>query len=275
MKKGKYILVNGTFVPTEDYRISTDETEGFLFSERIRAVRTAFPFFKETLELIKLKFLICSQTFPEFTDRDGAVLKRQLERTLTKNKFFLGAVFTVSFRLVNGVVHYSIQSEKLDDTDFELNEKGLFVEVFDRIQKPIGPLSNLSLGSEVYWNIANWYLRSTNSDQLLLLNTEDKIVEAIGSNVYCIRDGAVFGSGIEDGTYQDISHSYLLEILRQLNLEYTEDDGITIQTLRTADEIMLVNVIDGIRWVVGFEGKRYFNQTIRKINELFSRNLTS
>ena len=104
MSKGKYILANGTFIPTDEFRISPAESEAFLFSEKIRAVRTNFPFFAETLELIKLKLFLFNQSFPEFTNHDGAGLKRQLERTLTKNKFFLGAVFTISFFNLNEMV---------------------------------------------------------------------------------------------------------------------------------------------------------------------------
>jgi len=65
----------------------------------------------------------------------------------------------------------------------------------------------------------------------------------------------------------------LLKIFDKLNLEYSEDKGITIQDLRKADEIMIVNAIEGIKWIVGFEGKRYFNNMIRKISDRFNRSM--
>lgn len=274
MIEGKYILVDGTFVPTDEYRLTANEAEAFLFSERIRAVRTSFPFFNETLELIKLKFLIFNQSFSEFTDREGAGLRRQLERTLTKNKFFLGAAFTLSFRSLNGSVHYSIQAEKLEQIDYELNEKGLFLGVFDKIQKAPNTLANFNMGSEICWQIANFHLSDSDCDQFLIVNTENHILEVPFSNIYLITGNCVRGASCEFGAYLDISQSYLLEIFARLSLHYSEDKPITIQDVREAEELMVVNAVDGIKWIVGFEGKRYFNNTIRKISDLFSRNLS-
>jgi branched-subunit amino acid aminotransferase/4-amino-4-deoxychorismate lyase len=275
MNTGKNILVNGTFIPTDEYRISLQESGALLFAEKIRAVRTNFPFFTETLEIIKLKLLIFNHSFPEFTDRDGSGFKRQLERTLTKNKLFLGAVFTITFRCFNDKLHYTIQAEKFEHTDFELNEKGLFVDVFDKIQKPSSSLSNLSLGSEVYWNIARNHLKGSQANQFLLVNQEDNIVEAIEANVYLINGDEIIGASCEHGAYLDISQPLLLDTIGKLNLRYSERDKITLQDIRSAEEIMTVNAIEGIRWIVGFEGKRFFNNTIRKISDIFGKSLLS
>ncbi len=276
MNKGKYILVNGSFVPDEEYRISLQEEEAFLFSGKIRAVRTSLPFFRETLELIQLKLQLFNQSFPEFTANNGKGLKRQLERTLTKNKQFMGAVLTILFRLSDQKIQYTIQSEKLDDADFDLNEKGLYLDVFDQIQKPgSASLSNLSLGSEIYWNITRNHIRNSTADQLALVNTEGHLIEVPASNLYLIKGDTIQGAGIEQGAYVDITRPLMLRIFKSLNLEYSEITGISREDIREADEVMTVNAIEGIRWIVGYEDKRFFNQTIRKIVDLFSLNLTN
>lgn len=271
MSKGKYILVNGSFISTEEYRISLSESQAFQFSEKIRAIRSAFPFFRETLEMIKLKLLIFNQSFPEFTDNDGSELKRQLERTLTKNKHFLGALLILTIRFTNQKVHYSLQSEKLDSIGYSLNEKGLYVEIFIKIQKPVSSLSNLSIGSEIYWIVAKNHLKDSTADQLLLLNTDDQIIEIPESNIYTIKGKTIRGASSEQGAYIDITRSVMLDIFRRLNLEYNEYEGITRTDIQECEEILVVNSIEGIRWIAGFEGKRYFNNTIRKISELFDQ----
>ena len=275
MSKGKYILANGTFIPSDEYRISLQESNALLFSEKIRALRTSFPFFAETLEIIKLKLRLFNQTFPEFTDHGGTGLKRQLERTLTKNKLFLGAVFSISFYSLNETIQYSIVSEKFEPTDFELNEKGLFIEVFDKIKKPSSSISNMSLGSEIYWSIARNHLKSTTVDQLLFVNTEDHVTEALESNLYLINGDHIRGASCEHGAFLDISQPVLFDIFSKLHLRYSDNEAITIQNVRSAEEIMIVNAVEGIRWIVGFEGKRFFNQTIRKISDIFGRSLIS
>ena len=269
MNQGIYIQVNGSFITATEHRISLQESEGFLFSEDIRAVRSSFPFFNESLKLIILKLLIFNQSVPELTQNNGAELKRQMERTLTKNKQFLGSVLTIRFWISEQKVHYSLQCTKLINTGYELNINGLYISVFQNVRKSISSLSNTSLGSEMYWRIADNQLKDGSIDHFLLLNTGDQIIESVRSNVYLIKSGVVKGSSIHHGAYADITKPLMLNIFNKLQLAYTENDGIKEQDLIQADEIFLVNAIDGIQWVVGFEGKRYFNNIIRKINELF------
>jgi len=275
MNKGKYILVNGTFVPTEEYQISLADSEALHFSEKFRAIRTSFPFFSETLEVIRLKLLYYNQTFSEFTTDNGSGLKRQLERVLTKNKHFLGAIVTLTFRFIGNKVQYTLQSGKIETTGYELNEKGLYIGIIRPIQKSTSSISSLSLGSEIYWNIAASHLKESTADELLIVNTSDGIIEAPESNVYLIKGKTVRGASSERGAYVDITKPLILDLFDRLKLDYAEDEEITELNLREAEELLIVNSLKGIRWAIGFEDKRYFNNTIRKINELFNKQISS
>lgn len=269
MNPGKYTLVNGQFVVTEEFRLTPDEFKRILFSEKIRSVRTAFPFFNETLELIKLKLRIFNQAYPEFTKNNGAELKRQLQRTLTRNKLFMGAVFTLSFSLTGSEITYTIRSEKLPEADYGLNEKGLYAAIFSKIQKPVSALSNLTTGSEIYWNISQFHLDSSQTDCLFIPNTAGQVIESPGSNIYLIEGNKIRGASVDQGAFRDVTYPFLLEIFGKLSMEYSESKGITVDDVRNAEEIFLADSIEGIRWVVGFEDKRYYNNTIRKISEIF------
>jgi branched-subunit amino acid aminotransferase/4-amino-4-deoxychorismate lyase len=273
MSIGKYILANGSFFPTDEYRLSFPESEGFLFSEKIRSVRTAFPFFNETLEIIKLQLRIFGHSFPDLTANNGAGMKRQLERTLTKNKHFLGAVFIITFRFTDQKVQYSIRSEKLENTGYELNEKGLYVEILDEIRKAPSSISMLPIGSEMYWKIAANQQTNPMYDHFLILNTQNHVVEIQESNIYLIKGKSIRGASVSQGAYQDISRPLMLNIFRSLGLDYIDNQEISIQNIKDAEEILVVNTIEGVRWILGFEGKRYFNNTIRKISELFNRSV--
>jgi len=274
MNSGKYILVDGSFVVLEDYRISIHESECIRMTEKFRAIRTAIPFFSETLEILKLKLLIFNRNFPEMTDNDGAGLLRQLGRTLTKNKHFMGACLTFNYWFDGQQPHYSIQSEKRNEADYVFNEKGLFLELFDKIQKPVSALTNLTIGSEIFWNIAQSQ-KSTQADEQLILNIDDEIVETPYSNIYLINGKSVRTSGEMHGAYMDVTRPVMMKIFDRLMLSYSDTEGITVSDLEAAEEIMLVNPIDGVRWVTGFKGKRYFNNNIRKISSLFGHITTS
>lgn len=271
MSKGKYILVDGSFVLREDYRITLTESESFQFAEKIRAIRTAFPFFSETLEVIRQKLHILNQSYPEFTERNGAGLKRQLERTLTKNKHFMGACLTLKLWFFNQEVHYSLQSEKLENTEFALNEKGLYVDILAGIRKPVSTLSNLSIGSEIYWEIACKNIVDSTADALLIFNPSNQLVELPSSNIYIIKGESVKSPGVQHGAYIDITRTLMQKVFKKLNLEFSDSEGISIQDMKEAEEIFSVNSVDGIRWIAGFENKRYFNNTTRKISEQFNQ----
>ena len=51
----------------------------------------------------------------------------------------MGAIVTVTFRFIGQNGYYSIHSEKTGPVGYELNEKGLYVEIFNPIQKSILP----------------------------------------------------------------------------------------------------------------------------------------
>lgn len=268
MKDGAYILVNGQFSPFASYKITLEQADGLLFSEKIRSIRTSFPFFRESVEMIKMKLMLFNQPCHELIDKEGAELKRQMERTLTRNKHFLGSILSVRFWISEGHVQYSIHSTKTDHSGYELNEKGIYISVSREIRKPVYALSSNMLGSEMYWKIARFNLKEE-SGEIILINNKNFITEAPQSNIYLIKDGTVKGAPIKHGAYTDISKLLMLNIFADLGIPYSESEGITEQDLREADEIFLVNALEGIRWVIGFEGKRYFNQTIRKIYNAF------
>jgi len=270
MSAGKYILHDGAFVPTEEFRLGLNDVQSLRLTEKFRAVRTSFPFFTESHEMLKLKLVVFNLEFPEFTERSGAGLLRQMSRTLTKNKFFMGACLTVSVWQSNAKVHYSIQPEKLEFADYTLNEKGIYVDVFDKIQKPVSALSNLTTGSELFWKVAQAQ-QPEGIDEMLIMNTDDLIIEAPESNIYLISGNKVIATNGECGAYLDVTRSVMAKIFRQMKMEITYNEGILVADLENAEEIMLVNSVDGIRWVAGYSGKRYFNNIIKKVQSLFGQ----
>lgn len=268
MKNGAYILVNGQFISFAEYKITLEEAEGFLFTEKIRSIRTSFPFFKESCEMIMMKLMLFHQSCPELMDKEGTELKRQMERTLTRNKHFLGAVLSVRFWLSAHKLQYSIHSAKTEHSGYELNDKGLYITISREIRKPVYALSSNILGSEMYWKIAGFHAKDEPME-IALINNKNYITEVPYSNIYLIKEGVAKGAPIKHGAYADISKLLILRIFSRLKISYSESEGITEQDLREADEVFLVNALEGIRWVMGFEGKRYFNQVTRKINNAF------
>ena len=52
----------------------------------------------------------------------------------------------------------------------------------------------------------------------------------------------------------------ILELASELGLKTSQQITITETLLLEADEIFLTNAIEGVRWVLAFKNRRYFNK---------------
>jgi branched-chain amino acid aminotransferase len=57
-----------------------------------------------------------------------------------------------------------------------------------------------------------------------------------------------------------------------LNYDVYDNCSLTIGDIETADEIFLTNAIEGIKWILAFKNKRYYNKISKilteKLNEI-------
>jgi branched-chain amino acid aminotransferase len=262
-----FILKNGKFVAVNEKLFQYSDFETLLFSERFRAIRNTFPFFRETVDLLHLKFRILNQPVPEILNADGKEMKRQMERLLVKNKLYKSAVVKTCFFRKEKNVEYIISAEALETFRFEINKKGLLVDVFDKIPKAVSGLSNLSFGSEALWKMAVAHLPGSGIDDFLLINSEEKIIEGIAKKLLLVKGNKLTGVSVSSGAYMDVSGTAIPAIAGNLGLSFSEDNGFSMEDLYEADELILLDSVNGIQWVLGFREKRYYNIKAKLINK--------
>ncbi len=261
-----YILRNGQFILKEELLFLTEETDSFLFTEKLRAVRNLFPFFTQWLEVVRFKCLLFNLPVPEYLTDEAAGLKRQLDRTLVKNKLFNSAILQVRFYLANGQLQWIIFPERLPENDFQFNTTGLHIDVFPLVTKSISPLSNLDIGSDPLWKIMLMHKPDYECDLLAVTNPDDSILEIPGSNLYFLKNNQIYTASVESGAYIDPARQIFFELFEKQNFPVRELDHISINILRDADELFLADSLFGIRWIIGFQEKRYFNKTSRLLS---------
>ncbi len=262
-----FILKNGVFVAADEMLLPVGDTETLLFSEKIRAIRNAFPFFKETLELLLLKFRIFNKPAPAILAYGGRDLKRQMERLLVKNKLYKSAIVSIYFFRNKQEIDFIISAEPLETFEFEMNAKGLLVDVFDKMTKAVSSLSNLSFGSEMLWEIVASHLPGSGCDDFLIINSDGKIIESTGKKLFMIKDGNITGVFASAGAYMDVAGLIVPAIAKKAGLSYSEADGFTTDQLLEADELFLLDAIRGVYWILGFREKRYYSMKTRQIDE--------
>jgi branched-chain amino acid aminotransferase len=67
--------------------------------------------------------------------------------------------------------------------------------------------------------------------------------------------------GCIDGTMRKT----IIKIALKLNIEVFEQEGFSEQDLLQADEVLLTNAIQGVNYVSGFKGRRYYHTFAAKL----------
>lgn len=262
-----FSLKNDQLFVSEEKLFNCNDLSNFLFSEKIRAVRNAFPFFSETLQIILLKCRLFNLPTPELLRNNGQGLKRQMERLLVKNKLYKSPLLTIHFFRNNTNTDLYITVAPNDDSDLTLNTRGLLTDLFDKTDKSVSSLSSLSTGSQSLWDIANAHLRNTEADAFLLINSKGKIIESTGSMLLLIQGNRLCTADIDSSAYIDAAAPFIPAIAKQTNLLFEQKDGFTLEDLYNADELALFDAKYGVRWIVGFREKRYYNSKIRLLSD--------
>ncbi|MGQ7868433.1 aminotransferase class IV [Sunxiuqinia sp. sy24] len=269
----QFVLIDNQFSLVSEQQLTLNMLENRLFTEHIRAIRNHLPFWTKQLELILLKFKLLNQPLPEILKEDGKELKRQLERTLVKNKLFRSALIHIYFFRKNKSISYLIRTEPSNKQDENLNSSGLKIELYDKIRKSHSILSVLDLGSAPFWEIVRAERSNSGIDELLLLNAEDSILEAPGKNIYALIGNTLLTPAPKSGAYLDPSQQLLPFICDKLGLELLSIERMKKEILFQAEELFLVSTIQGVEWIKAFRHKRYFNKATKQIHQEFNKQL--
>jgi branched-subunit amino acid aminotransferase/4-amino-4-deoxychorismate lyase len=171
-------------------------------------------------------------------------------------------------------ISFLIEVKQLDTVGYNLNKKGLWVDIYAEIRKQITKISNLKTGSALLYVMAGLTKTSLRLDDCLLVNENGHIIESINSNVFVIKNGTLYTSPITDGCIDGVMRKQILAIAAQ-NKILAFEQSLTVHTLTDGDEVFLTNAIIGIQWVGQFKNKFYTNQRtvffVEKLNELLQQ----
>ncbi|MNL41253.1 Branched-chain-amino-acid aminotransferase [compost metagenome] len=102
------------------------------------------------------------------------------------------------------------------------------------------------------------------------MNDEGYLVEGISSNLFLVKNGEFYTPALTEGCVAGVMRKVILEMGLHTGLKMHEVK-IKPEALRNADEIFLTNATQGIRWVVGFQEKRFFNSYSKMLTEMLNR----
>ncbi len=269
----KFYCHNGEFFLMDEKSVS-HKNRAFAYGdglfETIHCLGTKPQFFQNHwLRLTKGMEIVKMEADKDFTKEN---LENYIEKLLNRNRIFKGARIRLTiyrnegglYAPENNSISWLMESTALSVERYELNHKGLHIDIFDGVHKPINILSNLKTNNAMLFVLAGIYRNESKLDECLVLNQYGRITESISSNIFLLIDNILVTPPLSEGCIAGTMRHTILELAPQLGY-IIEERGILEKNLIEAEEIFLTNAIQGVRWVAGYKDRRYFNFAARKM----------
>ncbi|WP_439184066.1 aminotransferase class IV [Carboxylicivirga taeanensis] len=211
------------------------------------------------------------------------VVEEQISSLIQKNRLF-GDVRTrlTVFREDGGLytplsnkINYLIEVAPLTTHHYELNAKGLLVDVFDEEKKPLTSFCHYKTANALLFVLAGLFKSQQGKDDVLIMNEKNQIIEGLASNLFWIKNETFFTPLRSSGCVDGVMRKQIIRLLRENHWPLQEVSGTDLNTLLSADEIFLSNAVQGIQWVVGLNDKRYYCKLTKELNHLLNQKVSN
>lgn len=167
-------------------------------------------------------------------------------------------------------VEFYIEVYPTDVNKFELNQKGVELDIYIEHKKEKSTLSNFKTKNGLIYILAAISAREKGLDDYLITNYNGGILESTSSNLFVVSNGVLYTPGLEEGCLAGTMRMQIINLALSNGIKVYECN-ILPQNLLVADEIFLTNAVKGITWVSGYRTKRYFNNTSRKLVDILNQ----
>ncbi|MBN9293833.1 MAG: aminotransferase class IV [Flavobacteriia bacterium] len=199
-------------------------------------------------------------------------LKSKIEELIQKSGITEGGKCRVSVDRMNGgtyfpetnEINYFIEVVPYTSNFFELNNKGLEIDIYQPLKKQNNFLANYKTKNGLMYIMAAIMAKEKGLDDYLITNEKSVILESSNSNLFIVSNGVLYTPSLEDGCIAGTMRMQVINLAIKHGIRVYEC-SILPQNLLSGDEIFFTNAIRGIVWVGGYRTKRYQNTIARKM----------
>jgi branched-subunit amino acid aminotransferase/4-amino-4-deoxychorismate lyase len=208
---------------------------------------------------------------------DGYFLKQKTAELCKKNKLKDNVRFRLSvYRDADGLYTpesnksgYILEASAMQESGYELNKKGLIINVYDEITKPVNKLSNYKTSNSLLFVMAGLYKKQHRLDEAFILNQNGFLCESISSNIFVVYDKQIYTPALSEGCIAGVMRNAVMQTAKANGISIIEAQ-INPEVLKEAEEVFITNATSGIRWVMGYGKKRYFNEVTKSLSSLLN-----
>ena len=161
--------------------------------------------------------------------------------------------------------NYTIQAWPLPLENGQLNHNGLQLGIFKDGVKSCDAFANIKHNNYLPYFMGALFAKENKYNDAVILNQHGRVCDSTIANIFMVKNESIYTPALSEGCIAGIVRKALLQTLPAAGFEITETE-ISIETLKSADEIFLSNSIYNIRWVAGLENSSYRNPFIQKID---------
>jgi len=267
MTKDKYCILNGHLISVYEPSVAFNNRAfryGDALFETIRFCNNKIMFLREHVSRLKIGMTVLRMNLPaEFNSENIHELIMQLlkHNTHAPNARIRFTVFRNDggfYTPETNDISFLIESEELQNV-YELNQKGLWVDIYSDIKKPVNKLSNLKSANALIYVMAGLAKQSMKLDDCFLINEFGNICESISANIFLVKNGTIYTAPLTEGCVAGVMRAQIMNLAGQ-NKILSFENPVTINSLMNADEVFLSGSIKGIQWVGQFKQKFYTNK---------------
>lgn len=262
-----YINFNGEILPADSILLTIANRafkygDGLFESMRVMKGKLKFP----ELHAERLQKGMKALKIDGYSQADSWFLKEKVEELARRNKIKHGRLRLTVFRDAEGLyaptqnkMAYCMEIQPIDEPRYFLNERGLIMDVYTELPKPLNWLSNIKTCNSLVYVMAGIYKKQNKLDDVFLINQNRYLCEANSSNIFVWYQNHLYTPALSEGCVEGVMRRVVIQLALDNNIPVTEAQ-INPEILNAADEVFLTNATKGIQWVMGYGVKRYFNR---------------
>ncbi len=274
----KFVNNNGVLISGEGYALGAGN-RGHLYGdglfESIRVMNGVPINMSNHVDRLIEGMKVLQMNYPaEFSPQ---FFEREIHALLTKCEIREGGRVRLSvdrkpgghYLPVTNHVDYFIEADPHPSNLFELNEKGLSLDLFEDIKKQVNYLSPYKTKNCLIYIMGKLKAKEKGVDDLLIQNDKMGIIEGTSANLFIVSNGVLYTPGLDLGCLGGTMRMQIINLALQHNIKVYECN-ISPQNLLAADEVFLTNSVAGVIWVEKYRTKIYNNSVAARLTAILN-----
>ena len=160
-----------------------------------------------------------------------------------------------------------------ETTSFGHTKQALAIDLYKDHYLPKGLYSSLEAVHNNWYAMAWVYVHENDFCDGIVLNSEKKVVETLRGSLFLVQENTITTPALDQGCRKSVYRSELISVIQQaVDYELVEGE-ISPFALQKADEMFLLDGVQGIISVPNYRKKNFSSSTAEAITQLMEQKL--